>query len=139
MQPSEAGYYNKADIGNSRHFYRALFTMPYPTFILKVKGFYGKGSTYDIKPFKVDLELNSETGNFNITVSCKGDMFGLYADLPLQYLAVAPYTERGRIFWDEQVKNGIFKFKDAYGNPMRDMMKLPELKLKIAQAMKNNI
>ena len=137
MQPSEAGYYNKADIGNSKHIYRALFTMPYPMFTLKVKGFYGKGATYNLVPIKTNMELNSETGNFNITVTFNGYMFGVYTDIPLTLLAAAPYMERGRLYWDEQVKNGTFKFKDAYGVPSKDMMKLPELRMKIALAAQN--
>ena len=137
MQPSEAGYYNKADLGNSKHLYRALFTMPYPMFILKVKGYYGKGATFKLAPHKTDFEFDSETGNFNITVAFIGYMYGVYADIPMTYLAAAPYMPGGKEYWAEKVADGTFKFRDISGQPRQDMLKIPDLRLRVAQAAAN--
>lgn len=137
MQPVEAGYYNQKSLGNSWHVYRGFFTMPYPMFILKVKGFYGKGVTYRLVPTKNDLEFDSETGNFNITSTLTGYMYGIYSDLPLSYLAIAPYIPEGETYWNEKVNDGTFVFKDAFGNPAQKMIKLPELREKIAMASMN--
>ena len=43
MQPAEKGYYNDRELGTASSIYKGLFSFPYPMFILKVKGFYGKG------------------------------------------------------------------------------------------------
>ena len=91
MMPSEHNYYNETQAGNTSSLYKALFTFPYPMFMLKVKGFYGKGVTYKLAVQKTDLEFDNESGNFNIVVTFIGYMYGVYADMPLTYLAAAPY------------------------------------------------
>lgn len=137
MQPAEAGYYSKSDLGNSNHLYRALFTFPYPMFILKVKGFYGKGVTYKLAPHKTDFDFDSETGNFNITVAFIGYMYGVYTDIPMTYLAIAPYMPGGSEYWDKKVADGTFKFRDISGQPRQDMLKFPDLRLRVAAAAAN--
>ena len=134
MQPAESGYYNPNDNGNGRTLYKSLFTFPYPIFTLKVKGFYGKGVTYQLAVEKIQMDLDSTTGNFNITVSFIGYVFGIYADMPMTYLAVAPYTEEGMKYWRNNVENGSFTFRDSAGNVQCGMMTIPELRLKLAQA-----
>lgn len=134
MQPAESGYYNPNDNGNGRSLYKSLFTFPYPIFTLKVKGFYGKGVTYQLAVEKIQMDLDSTTGNFNITVSFIGYVFGIYADMPMTYLAVAPYTEEGMKYWRNNVENGSFTFRDSAGNVQCGMMTIPELRLKLAQA-----
>ena len=134
MQPAERGYYNPSDAGLSSELYKSLFTFPYPIFTLKVKGFYGKGVTYKLAVEKNDLEFDSNTGNFNITVSFIGYMFGVYADMPMTYLAIAPYMREGKEYWKRKVDDGTFRFRDANGNESIDMMTIPELRLKLARA-----
>ena len=138
MSPSEAMYYNNdKDTQDSRGLYRAFFTMPYPTFLLQVKGFYGKGTTLRLTLQKADIEFNSENGNFNINATFLGQMYGIYADLPLTYLAIVPYTDEGKKYWDEQVENGRFKFSDNSKGGVQNMIKLPELRHKIASISSN--
>ena len=137
MQPSEAGYYNKSDLGMSRELYKSLFTFPYPMFVLKVKGFYGKGATYKLAVNKTDIELDSESGNFIITVSLIGYMYGVYTDIPMTYIAAAPYIPGGDEYWENKVKDGTFRFKDISGQPAQEMIKIPDLRLKVAMASAN--
>lgn len=135
MQPAEQHYYNEKDQGKSSAIYKALFSFPYPLFTLKVKGFYGKGVTYKLAVRKTSLELDAASGNFNITAEFIGYMFGVYADMPMTFLAISPYTETGRAYWDKQVKSGVFTFKDSSGkNDSGPMLKIPELRLRLAQA-----
>lgn len=134
MLPAESGYYNPNDNGNGQSIYKSLFTFPYPIFTLKVKGFYGKGVTYQLAVEKIQMDLDSATGNFNITVSFIGYVFGIYADMPMTYLAVAPYTEEGMKYWRNKVESGTFSFRDSAGNVQCGMMTIPELRLKLAQA-----
>lgn len=137
MSPTEAGYYNSKDVGNSRDIYKAFFTIPYPMFILKVKGYYGNGATFKLALHKSSIEFNSETGNFNITASFIGYMYGIYADLPMPYIAVAPYMDGGKEYWNNKILDGTFMFRDASGNKVGPMVKLPELRHKLANAASN--
>lgn len=139
MQPAEQNYYNEGDQSDSYKLYKSLFTFPYPLFILKVKGFYGKGVTYRLAVNKVDIDFDAKSGNFNITVNFIGHIYGLFADVPISYLAVAPYTEEGNKYWNERVngskKEFWFHLTDSYGNevPHTPMLKLPELAKKVAE------
>lgn len=136
MQPAEKNYYN-FNGGNTSEIYKALFSFPYPIFTLKVKGFYGKGVTYKLAVEKTDLEFDSNTGNFNITASFIGYMYGVYADMPMTYIAVSPYTLTGKEYWKKQIANGVFVFKDGNGNNKSPMLTIPELRLKLAEAAAN--
>lgn len=134
MMPSEHNYYNKTQAGNTSSLYKALFTFPYPMFMLKVKGFYGKGVTYKLAVQKTDLEFDNESGNFNIVVTFIGYMYGVYADMPLTYLAAAPYMVEGSKYWEEKKNDGTFSFRDSSGQPRYEMITIPELRLRLAKA-----
>ena len=134
MMPNENGYYNPQDMGAASTLYKALFTFPYPMFTLKVKGFYGRGVTYRLAVEKTSLEFDSETGNFIITASFIGYMFGIYADIPMTFLAVAPYMAGGREYWAQKVQEGVFCFRDTSGFPKAPMCTIPELRYKLAAA-----
>ena len=134
MMPNENGYYNPQDMGAASTLYKSLFTFPYPMFTLKVKGFYGRGVTYRLAVEKTSLEFDSESGNFIITASFIGYMFGIYADMPMTFLAVAPYMTGGREYWAQKVREGIFCFRDTSGFPKAPMCTIPELRYKLASA-----
>lgn len=134
MQPSERAYYNSKDAGNSSAIYRALFSFPYPMFILKVKGFYGRGVTYRLTVEKTNFEFDASTGNFNITASFIGYMYGVYSDMPITFLALAPYMESGKEYWKSKIESGDFKFVGGEGGPM---CTIPELRLKLANVANN--
>jgi hypothetical protein len=139
MQPAEQNYYNEGKQGETYYLYKSLFTFPYPLFILKVKGFYGKGVTYRLAVNKVDIDFDSKNGNFIITVNFIGHIYGLFADMPMSYLAIAPYTEEGSKYWDDKVSDSKKEFwfhrLDSSGNevPHAPMLKLPELAKKVAE------
>lgn len=115
MSKAEKEYQDK-DNGGSFSLYKALFTFPYPLFKMKVKGFYGRGATYYLSIENIKMEFNAETGNFEIIVHFIGTMFRAFADLPMTYIAAAPYTEEGRKYWDESVQNGRFQFHNPDGS-----------------------
>lgn len=137
MSPNENGYYNPQDMGMSSTIYKSFFTFPYPIYTLKVKGFYGKGVTYKLAVEKTSIEMDSNTGNFNITVSFIGYMFGIYADMPMSYVAIAPFTNEGREYWNRKVSDGTFSFKDVVGNKTAPMMTIPELREALSNAAEN--
>lgn len=139
MQPAEQNYYTEGDQGYTYRLYKSLFTFPYPLFILKVKGFYGKGVTYRLAVNKVDIDFDSKNANFIITVNFIGHIYGLFADIPVSYMAVAPYTKDGDEYWNEMINDSRQTFwfheLDNEGNerPKCPMLKLPELAKKVAE------
>jgi hypothetical protein len=139
MLPSEKGYYNQGDMGNASAIYKSLFSFPYPMFILKVKGFYGKGVTYKLAVHKVGLEFDSNSGNFNITAEFIGYMFGIYSEMPITFLAAAPYMEKGKEYWQRKIESGEFTFRDGNGGNGTPMLTFPELRLRLAQAAQNEM
>ena len=100
FQPEDYEYYNENARTATSNIYKALFTFPYPIFELVVKGFYGKGVKYYLSIYSTKMEFDAGSGNFIITASFIGYMYGIFADIPMQYLAIAPYTEKGRQYWE---------------------------------------
>lgn len=137
MLPAEKGYYNSDMVSNSSDIYKSLFSFPYPMFKLKVKGLYGKGATYLLAVEKTQFDFDSNTGNFNITVSFIGYMYRIYTDIPITYLTIAPYMKNGKEYWNEKIQSGEFVFRDVNGNKSTPMITIPDLKLKIAQVSNN--
>ena len=99
MMPTEDQYretlLNKQS-GNSyetsyNNFFRALFRFPYPRFLLTIKGYYGNQVTFMLAVNEFKNSFNSSTGNFEINVSFIGHVYGLYTDLPFNFLICAPY------------------------------------------------
>ena len=129
----EKAYQNKSGVGS---IYRALFNIPSPIFKLKVKGFYGHGVTYYLVEEDVNMDLDSSSGNFNITVKFIGQRYRIYADIPMVYLCAAPYMQAGGTYWSSMVSNGTFAFTNRNGTKSQ-MCTFPELRKKIAQAVAN--
>ena len=119
MYPQEDMFKN----GSQGSFFKALFCFPYPQFILKVKGFYGKQVQYDLAVEDFKTSFNPDTGNFECIVKFIGYMYGIYADLPMSYLIVAPYVDyagaSGSKYWKEQVEKGIFVYEN--GEPIKKL------------------
>lgn len=115
-------------VDNKVMLYRSFFSFPYPLFILKVKGFYGRGATFYLTIEDVNLNFDSASGNFEINAKFIGMMYRIYTDIPMVYVCVAPYMAmHGSAHWDNMVSNKIFSFKDENGNYQADMIKFPEL------------
>jgi len=137
MQPAESHYYNDLEEGSNYQIYRALFSFPYPLFLLKVKGFYGRGVTYRLAVNRTDIEFDASSGNFKISVDFIGHIYGLFADIPMTYIAIAPYTEEGNRYWEQKVSDKTFWFysMSSSGEPIEKspMIKFPELALRAAE------
>lgn len=122
MGPQEQGYVNtlRSDMATGHKtntaieggsFFKALFSFPYPMFKLKVKGFYGKEVTYNLSVEDFQANFNSDNGNFEVDVRFIGYMFGVYTDIPMNYLMVAPYIKDvGDVYWEQEKKNGRFTY-----------------------------
>ena len=97
MMPEEQDYYGRVqeeesgtkDTNGCRNFFRALFHFPYPVFFLTVKGFYGTRETFLLSVEDFKTNFNQQTGNLNVTIRFIGHMYGIYSDLPLNYLIIS--------------------------------------------------
>ena len=116
-------------------FFKALFSCPSPIFKLTIKGFYGKQATYKLVWSKFNAEFDSNNGNFITNIEFIGYMYGVYTDLPMSFVAIAPYIYDGgdyggiNSYWNSQIENGRFYFKaeDTYGNVKSvKMLTIPE-------------
>lgn len=111
---------NKSNVDN---FFGSLFHFPYPEFKLQVKGFYGCKVEYSLLVVDFKSSFNSQTGNFDATVKFVGKMYGVYSDIPMIYLFVAPYCKYGSdnntTIWERKG----FKIDDA---PMPTFLQLKE-------------
>lgn len=139
MTPSEASLNcTNNDNSSNNEFFKSFFTFPYPMFELKVKGFYGKGVTYTLAVQKTNIDFDSQNGSFIFSVNFIGYMYGIFADFPITYAAMAPYLDGGKEYWERQKKNGRFKFITPEGLPGEEFHTLPELKSKIARLLPNS-
>ena len=132
MAPAEYSYYNKDDYKGNL-IYKSFFLYPYPVYILKVKGLYGRGTTYKLALKDVNIEFDSDNGNFIFNASFIGYMFGIYADMPLSFVAIAPYLPDGADYWKKQCDSKKFYFRDENGFKTSPMIKLPELRQRVSE------
>ena len=118
-------------------FYSMLYSTPPPVFILTVKGFYGRGVQYRLALNNLSQSFNANTGDFEIAVDFIGYMFGAYADVPMNYIAIAPYIQNGgKEYWDAQTgEKGRFMFKNQ--NNYTPMVKFSELRQKVSDIPKS--
>ena len=100
------------------NFFQSFFKFPYPRFLLSVKGVYGTCVTFVLSVEDFKATFNSESGNFDVVVSFIGQMYGLYTDIPMNYLIMAPYigsnnNELTNQYWNSKTKpGGDFYYKE---------------------------
>lgn len=146
MMPHEENYRRKKinELGGKErydtsveNFFAALFTFPYPDFKLRVKGFYGKMIEYTLVVEDFRSAFNPQTGNFDATVKFIGKMFGVYTDIPMSYLLMAPYCRYGgknnQTIWQNR------NFEIEEGTPMPTLIELRERILMIQQKLEANM
>ncbi len=102
----------------TRSFFSSVFKFPYPRFLLSVKGIYGTCVTFVLSVEDFRGNFNSESGNFDVVIKFIGHMYGLYTDIPMNYLLVAPYigSKNGGLttneYWNSQVGDGVFTYNE---------------------------
>lgn len=136
MAPAEQAFLDKKLKSEQicRNFFSALFKFPYPLFNLTVKGMFGTRVTFRLSVIDFKSNYNGDTGNYDVTVTFMGNIYGLYTDIPFRFLLIAPYigatggstneywtkeTETGgRFFYNEHGKSGnkIMTFLDYVRN-----------------------
>jgi len=88
--------------------YSAFFNLPYPTFYLTIKGYYGKAIRYPIILQKFNSSFNSSTGNFELTLNFIAYQFNVLTDITMASLFAVPqmYLKRTTTNVPLQASNG---------------------------------
>lgn len=103
--------------------FNSLFMFPYPEFELRVKGFYGHAVSFTLTVNEFASSFNSDTGNFDITVSFIGHLYGFLTDIPMNYILIAPYIKKsdsGENYWVQS----NFMFSDGSGKKIPTFVEL---------------
>lgn len=115
----------------TKSFFGSVFKFPYPRFLLSVKGIYGTCVTFVLSVEDFKATFNSDTGNFDVIIKFIGNMYGLYTDIPMNYLLIAPYigSKSGGFtkndYWEKQTQNGgaFFYSEDGVsGQPIKTFL-----------------
>lgn len=120
FQPTEYAYAtNGNQNGNyndnvASSFFSSLFRFPYPVFTLEVQGFYGDAVSFELAVNEFKSSFVAESGNFDVTITFIGYMYGVYTDIPISYVLTAPFFDNNgnveETYWYQKVSDGTFTF-----------------------------
>jgi len=71
--------------------YTAFFHLPYPTFFLTLKGYYGKAVQYQLTLEKFISRFDPSSGDYLVTCDFKGNHIALLRDINMHEAVTAPY------------------------------------------------
>lgn len=94
-----------------------FFMQPYPLFRLQIKGFLGQAVTYQLSVSSFKGRYNSQTGNFEATVTFIGYTYSLLSDIPIHLLGSIPETEYvAKQYWDEHITSTEWELRSPDGS-----------------------
>jgi len=135
--------------------YTAFFHLPYPTFFLTLKGYYGKAVQYQLTLEKFVSRFDPSNGDYLVTCDFKGNHIALLRDINMHEAVTAPYmfpnrmnastgeitSTRGRQTMLDVYRQ--YKDKGLIGNGENDTQDFPELTIveliEIVQNLDNNL
>ena len=83
--------------------YSAFFHLPYPLFVLTVKGYYGKALRYELMLKDFNARFDPGTGNYKITTNFITRTYALLSDISVDALFALPHMyERTATLGPEQ-------------------------------------
>ena len=71
--------------------YTAFFHLPYPTFFLTLKGYYGKAVQYQLTLEKFVSRFDPSSGDYLVTCDFKGNHIAMLRDINMHEAVTAPY------------------------------------------------
>jgi len=96
--------------------YNLFYSFPYPTFILTIKGYYGKAVDYPLVLMKSNTKFDPESGSYKITAEFLSRTFSIYNSFLLIYAFVAPFMfkdDNGE-FLGGKILNQIYDIQNSY-------------------------
>ena len=76
--------------------YTAFFHLPYPTFFLTLKGYYGKAVKYQLTLQKFVSRFDPSSGDYIVSCDFKGNHIALLRDINMHEAITAPYMYPNR-------------------------------------------
>ena len=112
--------------------YTAFFHLPYPTFFLTLKGYYGKAVRYQLTMMSFTSRFDPTSGDYLVTCVFKGNHIAMLRDIVLHQALTAPYMYPIKQNSDGEVTDtkGRQKLKEVYSiykNKKLIPQTLPEL------------
>jgi hypothetical protein len=77
--------------------YSVFFNLPYPTFYLVLKGYYGKAIRYQLTLLSFNAKFSPESGNFNISLKLMGRNSAILADSLISFAKHSPKMFRTEV------------------------------------------
>lgn len=77
--------------------YAAFFNLPYPTFYLTLKGYYGKAVRYRLMLQNFNASFDYSTGNFKVNLTFLTYKYTVLSEIPMGYLLAVPHMYRSDI------------------------------------------
>jgi hypothetical protein len=87
--------------------YSAFFNLPYPTFYLTIKGYYGKAIKYPLILQKFQASFDSGSGNFLITLNFVGYKYNVLTDIAQSYLYAVPNMYAREVTQNLQIQSSL--------------------------------
>jgi murein DD-endopeptidase MepM/ murein hydrolase activator NlpD len=93
--------------------YGLFFNLPYPIFVLTLKGYYGKPIEYQLNLVKFNSKFNSDTGNMECRAEFIGYSFAFLSDMVMGYVAASQYLSETEYRPQEILKR---KYQETVAN-----------------------
>lgn len=74
--------------------YGLFFKLPYPIFVLTLKGYYGRPVEYYLNLVKFNSKFNSDTGNMDCRAEFIGYSFAFLSDMIMGYVGASQYLKK---------------------------------------------
>jgi len=87
--------------------YSAFFNLPYPTFYLTIKGYYGKAVRYELVLNKFNATYNANSGDYNVTLDFLGYKYNVLTDINIGHLIACPNMYSKKYEITQKSPNGL--------------------------------
>ena len=77
--------------------YAAFFNLPYPTFYLTLKGYYGKAVRYRLMLQNFNASFDYNSGNFKVNLTFLTYKYTVLSEIPMGYLLAVPHMYKSDI------------------------------------------
>ena len=98
--------------------YGLFFNLPYPVFVLTLKGYYGRPVEYYLNLVKFNSRFNSETGNMECRAEFVGYSFAFLSDTIVGYVAASQYLKKETYAPQEKLRKKYVETTKRDGNDL---------------------
>lgn len=123
MNPLQLSSVSNGKFGGSQ--FSTIFDFPPPTYVLILKGAFGKAVRYILHSLSINVDYNAETGNFTIKLELIGKTFAPLSDIKMGWIKAAPYMLDDKKKLNGNVTDSVTSLWDLqiYGNQLYSALK----------------